>query len=222
MTKTKIELFEERLLKEGVTDDNLREYEKLLKRTGNDWNRIQHCFRTAYEFPVKQLSSSERLIEFGISNYGSEQSNVICAKEMLGTIYERASLYRKAYDIYVDIYPNIGGFKGNFPWCLLDTKMHVDNFTYSDEMKHYYDLCIAESRFSKSFLQYQFILKLAEYIIADYYNDSDGKNKAYDAISEMIKPGYKGLLYNLLKGHKYNEKLRITKECKAFLNSMAR
>ena len=219
---TKIELFEEKLIKEGVTDDNLQEYGKLLKRSGNDWNRIQHCFLTAYKFPVKQISNSVRLIEFGISNYGSEQSCVIRAKEMLGTIYERAGFYQKAYEVYVEIYPNIGGFKGTFPWCLLDTKMHVDNFRYSDEMKFYYDLCLAENSFSQSFMQYQFILKLAEYIIADYHNDSDGKIKAYEAISEMIKPGYRGLLYKLFKKHKHEEKLKITKECKLFLKSLAR
>ncbi|SCX09917.1 hypothetical protein SAMN02910339_01425 [Lachnospiraceae bacterium YSD2013] len=58
---TKIELFEEKLIKEGVTDDNLQEYEKVLRRAGDDWNRIQHCYLTAYKFPVKQISNSVRL-----------------------------------------------------------------------------------------------------------------------------------------------------------------
>ena len=140
MGKTKIELFEEKLLKEGISDDGLQEYGKLLKRAGNDWNRIQHCFRTAYFFPVKRISDAERLIEFGISNYGSERGCRIPAYEMLGTLYERAGLYKKAYDIYVAIYPDIGGFRGRFPWCLLDTKMHIDNFKYSEELKQYYEL----------------------------------------------------------------------------------
>ena len=162
-----------------------------------------------------------RLIEFGISKYGSERGKAIPAYEILGTIYERAGLYKKAYDIYVAIYPDIRGFKGRFPWCLLDTKMHVDNFKYSEEMKQYYELCLAENDFSKSFIQNQFILKLAEYIIADYSKDLDGKGKAYDAIHEMIRPGYRGLLYKLLKKHKHEEELIITKESRAFLKSMA-
>ena len=221
MGKTKIELFEEKLLKEGISDDGLQEYGKLLKRAGNDWNRIQHCFRTAYFFPVKRISDAERLIEFGISNYGSERGCRIPAYEMLGTLYERAGLYKKAYDIYVAIYPDIGGFRGRFPWCLLDTKMHIDNFKYSEELKQYYELCLAEPIFSKTFIQNQFLLNLAEYIIADYCKDLDGKRKAFDAIHEMVEPGYRGALYKLLKRHKHEEKLIITKETKAFLKCMA-
>lgn len=217
MAKTKIELFEEKLIEEGLTDDRLQEYEKLLKRSGNDWSRIQHCYLTAYDFPVERMNDSVRLIEFGINKYGSEQGYTIPAYEMLGTIYERSGYYQKAYDIYVSIFPNIGGFKGSFPWCLLDMKMHVDNFKYSEEMKQYYELCLAESDFSKAFLQHRFVLTLADYIIADYHNNPDEKSNAYDAICEMIEPGYRGALYECLRKHKYDEKLKITKECRAFL-----
>lgn len=222
MAKTKIEVFEEKLIKEGVNDNSLREYKELLKRAGNDWNRIAHCFLTAYKFSIKQTSDAIKLIEFGISNYGSEQGNIIPAYEMLGTIYERAGLYQKAYDLYVTIFPNIGNFKGDFPWCLLDTKMHADSFKYSEEMKNHYELCLAEDSFSKSFLQHQFILKLAEYIIADYRNNIDCRRNAYDAIHEMIGSDYRGALYMILKRHKYEEKLRITEECRTFLKSMVR
>lgn len=222
MAKTKIELFEENLIAEGLNDDNLQEYEKLLRRAGNDWNRIQHCFITAYHFPVERTGDSVKLIEFGISKYGSKQEDIIPAYEMLGTIYERSGLYQKAYDLYVEIFPNIGNFRGSFPWCLLDTKIHVDNFKYSDDMKQYYDLCLKENDFSRSFLQHQFILKLAEYIIADHNNDLDDKSNAYDAINEMIEPEYRGLLYKHLKKHSYEEKLRISKECRKFLKCMKR
>lgn len=101
MAKTRIELFEDALTADGMTGDSLPEYERLLKRAGNDWSRIQHCFLTAYRFPVERLEEAVQLIEFGISKYGSEPGYTIPAYEMLGTIYERAGCYQKAYDYFL-------------------------------------------------------------------------------------------------------------------------
>ena len=136
MAKTKIECFEEELTKTGVTDDKLREYEKLLKRAGNDWSRIQHCYITAYWLPVERLEESIKLIEFGIARYGSEPGYAVHAYDMLGMIYERAGCYQKAYEIYTSIFPNhIGGYRGSYPWCLLNMKMHTDGFRYSEKLE---------------------------------------------------------------------------------------
>lgn len=38
MAKTKLQLFEDKLIQEGVTDEALLEFETLLKRSGDDWN----------------------------------------------------------------------------------------------------------------------------------------------------------------------------------------
>lgn len=222
MKKTKIELFEEKLIEEGLTDDKLKEYEKLLKRSRDDWNRIQHCAFTAYKFPIERINKSEKLIKFGINKYGSNKECVIYAYTTLGAIYERTGYYQKAYEIYVLIFPNIKCFRENFPWCLLNMKMHIDNFKYSEELERYYELCLAENDFSKAFLNHMFTLVLAEYIIADYYGNSEDKSKAYDTICEMIEPGYKGALYKCLKKHKYEERLKITKEGIAFLDRISR
>ena len=165
---------------------------------------------------------SHEYIKFGITEYGSEQEYKTFAYEAFGSIYENSGYYKKAYDIYVSIFPNIKCFRGNFPWCLLNMKMHIDNFKYSEELERYYELCLAEDDFSKAFLNHMFILVLAEYIIADYYGNQQDRCKAYDTIHEMIEPGYKGSLYKCLKKHKYEERLKITKESIAFLNRISR
>lgn len=222
MAKTMIELFEDALVEDGMTGDSLPEYEKLLKRAGNDWSRIQHCFLTAYRFPVERLEEAVQLIEFGISKYGSEPGYTVPAYEMLGTIYERAGRYQKAYDTYVATFPNIRGFRGNFPWCLLNMKMHVDGFKYSEKLEEYRALCLAEDAFSKAFLKNRFLLALADHIVADHEGDTERRSDAYDAICEMMGPGFKGPLYGLLKRHRYQEELKITDECRAFLDRIER
>lgn len=222
IAKTKIELFEDALTADGMTGDSLPEYERLLKRAGNDWSRIQHCFLTAYRFPVERLEEAVQLIEFGISKYGSKPGYTIPAYEMLGTIYERAGCYQKAYDTYISIFPDIRGFKGNYPWCLLNMKMHVDRFTYSEKLEEYLALCLAEDAFSKAFLKNRFLLALADYIIAGHDGNMERRGNAYDAICEMTGSEFKGPLYGLLKRHRYQEELKITDECRAFLDRIER
>lgn len=217
MAKTKIELFEDRLIGEGLTDEKLQEFEKLLRRAGNDWSRIQHCFVTAFHFPVARLDEAVKLIEFGIDRYGNNKSGLIRSYQMLGAIYRRAGLYKKAYSIYVEIYPDIGNFHGEFPWCLLDTKMHADDFDYSPKIEEYIQLCQQESEFEKSYLDHKFMLALADYIVADHYGNNDEKGKAYATITQILQPDYTGTLYKHLQRHGYEERLRLTGECRAFL-----
>lgn len=223
VAKTKIECFEEELTKTGVTNEKLREYEKLLKRAGNDWSRIQHCYFTAYWLPVERLEESIKLIEFGIARYGSEPGYAVHAYDMLGMIYERAGCYQKAYEIYTSIFPNhIGGYRGSYPWCLLNMKMHTDGFRYSEKLEAYFELCLSENEFSRSALNNQFMLAVADYIIADYYDDEKRRNNAYDDICKMLEPGFKGALFDILKKHGHEEQLKLTKECRTFLNGIKR
>lgn len=221
MAKTKIELFEDSLIEEGLSDEKLDEFEKLLKRAGSDWNRIQHCFITADHFPVSRLDEAVKLIEFGVDRYKSSKSGLIRSYQMLGSIYRRAGLYQKAYDVYTDVYPDIGNFRGEYPWCLLDTKMHADNFDYSPELEEYFLLCQKESSFAKSFVDHEFVLALANFIVADHYSNSSEKDKAYATIVQILQPDYTGPLYTILKKHRYEEKLNLTNECLAFLEKIS-
>lgn len=222
MAKTKIELFEDMLILEGLTEEKLQEYEKLLKRAGDDWCRIQHCFITAYEFPVKRLDDAIMLIEFGNKRYASNESYLLNSNLRLGWIYSRAGLYQKAYDTFLSLSlnPNVYKYAGDLPWYLLDAKMHADQFNYSLELEEYIELCQRDNIITKSFLQNKFILAVAEYIVADFYKDYDKKQRSYDAICEMFEPGYRGPLYNHLKKHKYDEQLKITTECNKFLENI--
>ena len=221
MAKTKIEMLEDKIVEEGLTDEKLLEYEKLLRRAGNDWCRIQHCYLTAYNIPAERVNEAIKLIEFGIQRYGSDKDGLICAYERLGATYRQAGLFQKAYEVYHSIYPDIGNIQGEFPWCLLDTKIHADGFRYSPELEKYIKLCEEDNGFAKSFLQNKFVLALAKYIVADHYGDSDKKAKAYETISRMLDRDFKGPLYELLKRHKYDEKLKLTDECRAFLETIS-
>lgn len=221
MPKTKIELFEEKMVEEGLSDENLLEYEKLLRRVRNDWSRMQHCFLTASRFPVARLDDAVRLVEFGNERYASDPLYLTHSRSMLGRIYMRAEQYQTAYEIFLDIFRKKGNFKGQIPWCLLDAKMHVDRFQYSSELEEYLALCRSENDFIKSFLESRFLLALAEYIVAAHYGRRDEKGHAYATICEMLEPGYTGPLHELLEQHRYEEHLRLTDDRRAFLRKIS-
>ena len=47
----KIDDFEQKLIKQGMTDEDFLEYEKLLKRVRGNFLKRQHCYTTAIQFP---------------------------------------------------------------------------------------------------------------------------------------------------------------------------
>ena len=66
------------------------------------------------------------------------------------------------------------------------------------------------------------MLAVADYIIADHYDDEKRRNNAYDDIFEMLEPGFKGALFDILKKHGHEEQLKLTKECRIFLDGIKR
>ncbi|MCF0114323.1 MAG: hypothetical protein HUJ56_03140 [Erysipelotrichaceae bacterium] len=221
MTKTGIDLFEETLIQEGLTDQNLETYEKLLRKAGDDWNRIQHCFLTAYQFPVDKVEEAAKLIEFGNERYASEERYLIHSNQYLGLIYRRAGLYQKAYEVYASIYQKFGDVKGTFPWNMLESKLYADNFTYSVELEECIELCQQESVFAKSFRDNKFKLALADYIVASHDSDIDKMKVAYSTICEVAASDYKGTLKDVLTKHKAIDVFHITEECRVFLKGIS-
>lgn len=100
-------------------------------------------------------------------------------------------------------------------------KLHIDHFEYSKEMEEYFQLCMNEDNISKSFFINKLLLAIADFIIVHHCGNNERMQVNYDAICEMIEPGYKGSLNNVLKKHRYDERLRISNECWSFLESMS-
>ena len=46
----KIDEFEEKIIKQGMSDEDFEEYKKLLKRVRGNFGKRQHCYTTAIQF----------------------------------------------------------------------------------------------------------------------------------------------------------------------------
>ena len=85
---TKIEELENKLICEGIKKEDLNTYETLLKKSGSDYNRLQHCYITAWQFPRERYEQGIRLIEWGIERYQSDWYSVYTAYNYVGHMWE--------------------------------------------------------------------------------------------------------------------------------------
>jgi len=61
----KTDEFEQKIIKQGMTDADFVKYEKLLKRVRGIFSKRQHCYTTAIQFPGKYAEQAVKLIQFG-------------------------------------------------------------------------------------------------------------------------------------------------------------
>ena len=66
---SKIDEFEQQIIKNGFTEEDLKEYEKLLKRVRDNFLKRQHCYSTAIQFPVEHTEQAVLLIKYGLENF---------------------------------------------------------------------------------------------------------------------------------------------------------
>ena len=66
---TKIEAYENKLIKEGMTKEAYAEYETLLKRVRGNFLRLQHCYTTAVQFPIKRSQEGIDLIQWALEKF---------------------------------------------------------------------------------------------------------------------------------------------------------
>ena len=55
---SKIDEFEQKIIKTGFTEEDLKEYEKLLTRVRDNFLKRQHCYSTAMQFPVEHTEDN--------------------------------------------------------------------------------------------------------------------------------------------------------------------
>ena len=75
----KIDDFEQKLIKQGMTDEDFIEYEKLLKRVRGNSSKCQHCYTTAIQFPRKYAEQAINLIQYGLDNFYHSRQFPHCA-----------------------------------------------------------------------------------------------------------------------------------------------
>lgn len=220
----KLDDFEKRMILQGMSDKDISEYDKLLKRVHSNFLKRQHCYTTAIQFPDKYSEQAVRLINYGLESFPDGWFSTYSSYLYIGQIYERTGEYGKAYEAFLLAKEALGEDKNAYlqelSKELMWMKLHIDSFCYSKELEEYF-LCFSQSdEFSKAFLSSEFRTAVVNIIISLHYGRMDEAKSSLEKAKRMCKADYKGRLYDLLKRHKYTEILKTTPEAIDFLHSV--
>lgn len=219
---SKIEDFENQIVTFGMRDGDLDKYAKFLRYVHEDDLKQQHCYSTALRFPPERAEQAVTLIRFGLQNFESSWFSVYTSYLSMGSIYEKAENYVKAYEAYLSANEALGGehhayYENVLSSLLLWARLHMDTFRYSEETETYYRAFERSDEFSKSFLHQEFKCKVAQIVIFSHYGKYAEAKAALEAALEMCRPNFRGNLYGLLQKHRYTEVLPFTPEVVRFL-----
>ncbi len=219
---TKIEELENKLICEGIKKDDLNTYETLLKRSGSDYNRLQHCYITAWKFPQERYEQGIRLIEWGIERYQSDWYSVYTAYNYIGHMWEINGRYREAYEAYLKSWDAIkdneeNTYKQLLSGDLMWMRIHIDKFKYSETLEEYYRMFKKISGVERDFIKNEYRLAVTEIVIFKKYNMKEEARRAYNDAVRISKPDYVSHAQAMLSSHGVVDELRTTPECIRFL-----
>ncbi len=222
---TKIEEFENRVIQTGITVEDLKEYEKLLRWVRSNGGRRQHCWNTAASFPPDRAKEAVSLIRWGLERYPDSWYSTYMSCYMIGQIYERSGKWQAAHNAYLIADDALGeeqtAYRETLSGDLLWTLLHINGFQYSDKLRAYYDSFQRIDDFHAAFVNCAFRLAVAELVIALHDGDNETAKKAYDEAMTMAKPGFVSLIQGVWDRHRTTDKLKAnTQECAQFLKSV--
>ena len=221
---SKIEEFENKVIVQGMTDEDFTEYVKLLKRVRGNFSKRQHCYTTAIQFSPKHCEQAIKLIRYGLENFEDGWFSTYTSYLFMGHIYEKIKDYPKAYEAYLSAKVSLGTehpeYTQELSIHLLWMKLHIDSFSYSTELEEYYACYKKTDDYSKAFINNEFKSAVADVVISLYHGNIDEAKQSLNIALKICKPDYIGKLFNILKRHNYRESLNATEESISFIKSL--
>ena len=221
---TKIEVFEDRLIRCGMKEGDLSEYAVMLNRVHDNFLKLQHCTATAARFKTQNWEQAVRLIDFGVENYPDSWLGMYTAYRNKGLLFEHAKRYDEAYAAFrkaEEFVSDKPEYRGDIASQLLWTRMHIDGFMYSEELETYCgEIKGSANPLSKSFVNNQFRVAVAESIIALHSGDTTLAKQKKEEAKRIASPSCRSNMQDILDRHHFEDKLVITGECKRFLHGI--
>ena len=220
----KIDDFEQQLITQGMTDGDLAEYGKLLKRVRGNYARRQHCYTTAIQFPRHRADQAIRLIQYGLEQFDDGWFTTYTSHLYIGRIYENSGRYPEAFGAYLSakqaLGPGQGKYAAELSKDLLWMKLHADAFRYSAELEEYLACYETSGDFSKAFVNASFKAAIAKLVISMHYGKTGEARQFLETARSICEPGHTGALQPILARHRYSETWNPTPESLAFIREL--
>lgn len=173
----KIREAEELILREGLTDALLAEYEKALRRSGSDYHRQQNCYILGYNLRERDYLGALRLVEYAMQRYrftfpGDRRRGY----EMLAHIHRdngRADLAKQYLQVTRELLrqeqrgePQVGE---NLE--LLRNELTLTAYRWSEDLERLYLDTDPEADLIWTLRPNALLLAMAEYLVAEHWQD---------------------------------------------------
>lgn len=218
---SKIEEFKNRIVNNGMNEDDFLEFEKLLRRVRDPYLKRQHCYTAAIQFPTDRYLQAIKLIQYGLDQFDDSWYSTYTSYLFMGRIYESVCDYPNAYQAYLSAKNALSSqeefYIRQISLELLWMKLHIDNFQYSPEVEEYYQNYQMAAGFSQSLINNEFKMTVAKLVIALHHNNSEEAMQSIAHAVKLSSPNYKGKLFDILKKHHFKEELKTTEKANAFL-----
>ncbi len=215
---------EEMLAKGHCSPELLDQFKTALRRSPKAM-RPQHCYTTAAAMPVKCFPQAKALIEYSLELEGSWLDRMR-ARHNLADLYEQRGDYAAALQNYRLALEAIAPeHQAKYtPDCaarMLVCRLHLDDFTYSDDLRRLYEQARELDEFSRSFQKCLFYMSLTQIVLCLHDDDLPAARTAYEQACAMLRPDYEGPLTALLKRKGHIESTGATKASRSFLRRTA-
>ncbi len=218
---TKIEEFEQNLIRHGMSNAGFEEYKKLLCRVRGNFSKCQHCYTTAIQFSPKFSKEAISLIKYGVENFNDGWFTEYTSYLYIGHIYEKISDFENALAAFLRAESVLGesqaSYRNHIALNILWAKLHVDNFEYSYMIEQCYNRFLTQSEFESEFINNRFKMVIAKIVISLHHNSLNLVKEAYEEAIKMCDPRFIGKLASILNKHNYTEKLQITDAARKYL-----
>ena len=220
----KLDEIKDNLTRGDCSPELLTAFKTALRRAPKT-QRAQHCYTTAAAMPACRFPQAVELIEYSLTLEGSWLDRMR-AYANLADLYEKRGDYVNALDNHQKSLAAVesdkrDAYAADSAARMLVCQLHLDDFTYSEELHRLYNQSLKLDNFSRSFQKCLFYMSLAEILLFQHDGDLPAAQAAHKKASAMLQPGYQGPLTALLKRKNYMESTGATKEARAFLKRAA-
>lgn len=220
----KIAEIEAKIERGDCSEETLELFKAALKRVPKA-NRCQHCYTTAVAMPPRFYAQAISLIQYGLSEYCDSWLDRMRSHHNIAIISENNGDYGCAQKSYREALDSVApdkrtSYEPEYAAHMMRAEMHINHFTYTDDLFNYYTLAIQADEFSQAFQKKAFYRLVAEIIIFRKQGNQANARKAFETANEMLHPHYIGPLTQLLKSKGFTETTGATKEAISFLRKV--
>lgn len=219
----KIREAEELILREGLTDALLAEYEKALQRSGSDYHRQQNCYILGYNLRERDYLGALRLVEFAMKRYrftfpGDRRRGY----EMLAHIHRdngRADLAKQYLQVTRELLrqeqrgePQMGETLE-----LLRNELTLTAYRWSEDLERLYLDTDPEADLIWTLRPNALLLAMAEYLVAEHRQDEAFMAHARAWMERLLFDAEKNEADRLWERHQVDTTILLTPAQEDFL-----